>query len=127
MTTQRGRKSAASLAVVTSLPGQRPEPPAELTAEQAEEWRAVGATRRADWFSGNNQELLVAYCRHIVLTRRVSEQIDRFDPAWMADDDGLKRFDKLGAMLERHTRTIASLATRMRLTQQSRYDAKTAN
>src|SRR3712207_7035052 len=36
------------------------------------------------------------------------------------------RFDKLSAMLERHTRTTASLATRMRLTQQSRYSARGA-
>jgi hypothetical protein len=98
-----------------------------LTQEQAEEWRAVVGTKPADWFTRDNQAMMVDYCRHIVLGRRIAEQIDRFDPAWMADDEGLKRFDKLGAMLERHTRTIASLATRMRLTQQSRYNAQSAN
>lgn len=125
---QRGRKSSASLSVVQLAPGmRRPDPPAELTPEQAEEWRAIVGRMPADWFTRENQAMLVDLCRHVVIARRVSEQIDAFDPEWLADEEGLKRYDKLTSILERHTRTIASLSTRMRLTQQSRYNAAAAN
>jgi hypothetical protein len=48
---QRGRKSAESLAILAAVPGQRPEPPAELTAEQAAEWRAIVGRRPVDCFT----------------------------------------------------------------------------
>ena len=55
---QRGRKSAVALATVAVIPGQRPAPPAELTEEQAEEWRAIVATKPPEWF---NRELAGAF------------------------------------------------------------------
>lgn len=122
-----GRKSAAALAVVTQLPGQRPEPPADLTSEQAEEWRAVVGSEPADWFPRATHGMLADYCRSVVLARHVAAQINAFDMALIETEEGLKRFDKLSAILERHTRASASLATRMRLTQQSRYNALSAN
>lgn len=123
----RGRKSAAALAVVTALPGQRPEPPAELTDEQAAEWRAIVGRMPADWFTRETQPLLVQYCRHVVKARLVAQAINDFDPAWLADEDGLKRYDKLTQIAEREGRAMSSLATRMRITQQSRYNAAAAN
>jgi len=125
---ERGRKSAASFeVVVANLPGQRPEPQADLTQEQAAEWRAVVATKPADWFGRDTHAMLADYCRHVVLARRIAAEIEKAGGEWAASAEALKRFDKLGAMLERHTRTVASLATRMRLTQQSRYNAQSAN
>jgi hypothetical protein len=123
----RGKKSAASLSVVPVTPGQRPEPPADLNEKQADIWRSVVATKPADWFAPDSFPLLVAYCRAIVVHHSISEQIDSFDMAWLADDDGLKRYDKLASIQERQARLIASLATRMRLSQQSRYKAETAS
>jgi hypothetical protein len=49
----RGPKSAGDLATptVADLRGDaRPEPPADLTEEQAAEWRAVVERLPADWF-----------------------------------------------------------------------------
>ena len=48
---QRGRKSAESLVVVPAVLLQRPDPPAELSIEQAEVWRAYVADMPADWFT----------------------------------------------------------------------------
>lgn len=123
----RGRKSSASLAVVTALPGQRPEPPAELNEAQANEWRAIVGRMPADWFTRETQPLLVQYCRHVVKARLVAKAVDEFDPAWLADEEGLKRYDKLTQIAEREGRAMSSLATRMRITQQSRYNAAAAN
>ena len=48
---QRGRRSVASLAVVTPLPqDRRPAPPSELTAEQAAVWRDTVNAMPSDWF-----------------------------------------------------------------------------
>jgi hypothetical protein len=43
---QRGRKSAASLSIVSVLGNERPAPPDDLTEEEAEEWRAIVAVCR---------------------------------------------------------------------------------
>ena len=124
---KRGKKSAASLAVVQVLPGQRPEPPAELTEAQASVWRAVVQTKPADWFTDDTFPLLAAYCRHVVAARALSEAVDRFDMSLLADEEHIKHYDKLLAMRERETRAVLALARSMRLTQQSRYDAKRAS
>jgi hypothetical protein len=124
---QRGRKSAASLSAVTAIPGQRVLPPRELTEEQAEEWRAIVATKPAEWFNRDSQALLVDLCRHIVIARRVAEQIDSFPADHLPTEEGLTRYKKLGAMADRHSRVISVLASKMRLAPSSRYDAKTAN
>jgi hypothetical protein len=71
--------------------------------------------------------MLIQYCRHKVQSDLIAQQLEEFDPAWLVDDDGMKRFDKLGAMLERETRAINALLRSMRLTQQSLYNAKSAN
>lgn len=123
---RRGRKSAASLAVVTPLPGQRPEPPRELTKAQAAVWRAVVATKPADWFTEDTHPLLVKYCKHITTSCVLDQQIDEFPAHLLADEDGLKRYEALLRMRERETRAMTALARSMRLTQQSRYKAETA-
>lgn len=120
---QRGRKSAESLSAVASIPGQRPPPPAELTKEQAAEWRAIVATKPAEWFSRDTHALLVDLCRHIIMARRVAEQIDAFPLEQLSGEEGLERYKVLGGMAERHSRVIASLSTKLRITQQSRSDA----
>jgi hypothetical protein len=42
-----------------------------------------------------------------------------FERAWLADEDGLKRYDRLLAMAEGETRAASSLATRLRITRQA--------
>jgi hypothetical protein len=82
---QRGRKSAASLTVIGSSgieTVQRPEPPAELSEEQAAEWQAMVNRLSADWFPRETWPLLVQYCRHVVSARRVAQLIAR------AESDG---------------------------------------
>ena len=113
--------------MVRNLPGSRPEPPDELTAEQAEEWRVIVGRMPADWFTRETYPLLVDLCRHIVRARVIAGKIDDFDPEWLVTDAGAKTYDRLCAMGERETRMMASLATKMRLTQQSRYNAQSAS
>lgn len=118
----RGRISAAALSVVQTgvveiIP--RPKPPAELTAEQRDEWRAIVDRMPADWFPRETHALLADYCRHVVMARRIAQLIAQAEDGETFD---VIEYDRLGKMAERESRVIASLATKMRLTQQATYD-----
>jgi hypothetical protein len=120
--TKRGRKSGASLAIRPVTPietTQRPVPPDELSDEGAAEWREIVDRLPADWFTRETQALLVQYCRHVVAARHVSQliaaiqEVEKFD--FKAYHDALK-------MQQRESGILASLATKMRISQQSTYD-----
>jgi hypothetical protein len=119
----RGRTSSAELTVIAGNGVEtvrRPDPPAELSDEQAAEWTAIVSRMPADWFPRETHGLLAQYCRHVVAARRIAQLV----AAMEADDDGfdLGAYDKALKMQEREGRAISSLATRMRLTQQTTYD-----
>lgn len=123
---KRGRPSAASLAVARPGFAQRPEPPADLTEDQADEWRAIAARMPADWFPRETHGALAQYCRHVVRARFLAKEIERFKPEWLSDPDGMKRLEALSKMADRESRTILALARSMRLTQQARLRPETA-
>ncbi len=102
-------------------------PPKELTREQADEWRAVVGRLPADWFTRETHALLVAYCKHVSTHRLLSAEIDACDPAALATQDGFKRYERLLALRGRESRCLSALATRLRMTQQARYQPNTAH
>ncbi len=118
----RGRKSAAELGVIRGIP-QRPDAPAELTSEQAEEWREIVGRMPVDWFRREIHPLLCAYCRHICNARHIAGLIENARVADVADRKALTRYNRLLGMQERQSNALMGLATRMRLTNQSRYTA----
>ena len=124
---QRGRKSAASLAVVSAEVGApRATPPAGLTPAQRMVWLETVNSRPAEHFGPEHIPILESYCRHVVSARLLSEQIEDFDSEWLKDDAGLKRYDKLLAMHVRETGRVNEFARAMRLTQQSVYRGEKA-
>lgn len=118
---QRGRKSLASSQVQTIGIGatNRLQPPALLTDAQRDVWLQTVNDQPAEAFSDVHIPLLEMYCRHVVQARVIAEQLLSFDPEWLSDDDGLRRYDKLLAMQEREGRAASSLATRLRITRQA--------
>ena len=124
--TKRGRRSTASLSVVTTLPGSdRPQPPKELKEAQAAEWRAIVGRMPAGWFTRETHGLLIAYCRHRATFSVLSSRIDTLEREPCDEDVDL--YNKLLRMREREGRAMSSMATRLRLTQQARYNAKSAS
>lgn len=118
----RGRRSTADLAVIGASgieTVRRPEPPADLTDEQAAEWRAVVNRLPADWFPRETHGLLAQYCRHVVAGRRIQQLVSSIEAE---KDFDLVAYDRALKMQERESRCIASLATRMRISQQSKFD-----
>ncbi len=122
------RKSAASLAVVSAAgPLARLAPTAGLSQTERSLWLEVVNSKPAEWFGAEHAPLLLQYVKHAVNSRLVQSQLAEFDPAWLADEDGMKRYDRLLAMHDREGRAMTNLATKMRLTQQAQYNAQSAS
>lgn len=121
MKRKRGRPSAASLMTLANPADaleivERQKPPHDLTDEEIEVWHAVVSTMPADWFDRATVPILGQYCRHVVQARRLAELIEN-----ATSDPGLciKDYDRLLKMQQRESGAITSLATKMRITQQS--------
>ena len=108
----------AGLAAPVSAVHRLPAPRHMSDAEQSV-WCDVVNDQPASAFTPTHGPLLELYCRHIVHARILADELANFDRAWMADDDGLKRYDRLLAMSERESRAASSLATRLRITRQA--------
>ncbi|MBZ9710486.1 hypothetical protein LB543_27690 [Mesorhizobium sp. ESP7-2] len=119
----RGRKSSAALSVVIGSAGiaavGRPKPLAILTKEQAEVWSTIVNRLPANWFPAETHGLLAQYCRHTVAADRIATLIGNVD---RAKEVNVAEYVELLRAQERESRCIASLATRMRLSQQSTLD-----
>lgn len=119
---QRGRKSAASMAVAAVAAvttEKRLNPPLHMSDAERNVWLEVVNDQPASAFTPTHSPLLVQYCRHVVQASIIADELANFDRSWMADDDGLKRYDRLLAMQEREGRAASSLATRLRITRQA--------
>jgi hypothetical protein len=128
----RGKKSVAALSVIAPAgitAVQRPEAPADLTAEQAEEWLEVVNRMPADWFPRETHRLLVQYCCHVVQARYVAQMIGSLLTEESGDldfqkDNWLADYDRLLKMQEREGRAMTALARGMRMTQHSAHTNK---
>jgi hypothetical protein len=125
---QRGRRPAAAKAVVIHGGfGTRPEPPEDLTEKQAAIWRLIVSSEDANFFNtGALRGLLADYCRRRDAAEGVSQIINTFKPEWLKNSEGAKRYKDLLQMRDMEVRGATSLATKLRLTNQSRYNAITA-
>lgn len=122
----RGRKSIAELTIVTVTPGQRIEPPADLSEAEATYWRAVAATKPADWWKDDSAILLKAYCRAAVQHDAIASLIADMPARRLKTAKGFARYERLRKLQATTSGELTTLATKMRLTQQSRYTEKSA-
>ena len=125
---KRGRQSATEKEIESNVANfpqngvvDRPEAPQHLTIEQKKEWDAVVERLPADWFPRETQGLLEQYCRHKVSADKVAELVQNEQNKAYPD---IETLDRLLKMQEREGRALSSLATRMRITQQSTIDAE---
>src|SRR4051794_2412638 len=103
---QRGRKAAHLLAVpVIEAPSPSPDPPPGLTEPEQTLFTEIAAA--APHLRPSDAELLASYVQATLMSRRAAR-----------DPDGIDVWEKA-------TRLQVSLATRLRLTPQSRTDPKT--
>jgi len=119
-----GRKSAASLTVVAGRIDGRPQPPSDLTKDQRDIWDRTVGNEAADTFkTAALQQLLKEYCRHVASARKLAGMIEAMEAVNVSDLDD---YDKLLRMRDRETKALADKATKLRLTNQSRYTPQAA-
>ena len=119
---QRGRRSSDNVEVIAGNFGARPDPPPDMSPEEALIWRAVVATEPLEFFAtAVTRDLLKAFCRHQATADRVSGVINQFATTWLKRADGVHRFDDLTKMRDREARAALMTAVRLRLTNQSRF------
>lgn len=127
--TQRGRKSAAQIAVAAQVAPVvstlRLAPSPQLSDAEQIVWARVVNDQPASAFTEVNRDMLDMYCQHTVSAQVLDDEIKAFDREWLRDGDGLKRYDTLLKMREREVRSASSLATRLRITRQAMADPKT--
>lgn len=114
------RKSAAALSVTTGAPDARVAPPADLTEQETVLWREVVDSKPAEWFGEDSVPVLKEYVRAAVMCDRLAGLIDT------ALLEGKPTVGDLLLARDRESRRAANLATKLRLTQQSRYTPQAA-
>jgi len=85
-------------------------------------WRATVATKPIDWFAADSAPLLAEYVRAVAMCNALA---GRIDASLSGDDAGATKL--LLDMRDKESRRVASLATKLRLTNQSRYTPQAAN
>jgi hypothetical protein len=127
---QSGRKSAglvaAEMRVIDTRFEKRAEPPAGMPERQVAIWRDTVKSEPPKLFStGATRGMLQAYCRHRAIADEMSELIEAFDPAWLAEAKGQRRYEWLTKMVRVETKAAMEIATKLRLTNQSRWQSTT--
>jgi hypothetical protein len=117
-----GRKSAASLSVVAGTIDGRPKPPSDLTDFQRGVWERTVGSEAADTFrTAALQQLLAEYCRHVEMADWLEKSIQGCKDGGDLDD-----LVKLVRLRDCETKALADKATKLRLTNQSRYTPQAA-
>jgi hypothetical protein len=125
---QRGQKSANALAIADASVHlvQRPAPPESLTHSQRLHWVQISNALPAEWFGDENKALLTEYCRTLTTLEFLNKQIDYQESLHPEAVDPSAYFELLRRR-EGYVRISLSQATKMRLSQQSRYGARGAD
>lgn len=112
-----GRKSTASLSIVAGSIDGRPKAPGSLTKFQASLWDRTVANEASETFKTVAlQQLLIEYCRHVEMADWLEKSIQSCKAKGDLDD-----LVKLVRLRDCETKALADKATKLRLTNQSRY------
>lgn len=119
------RKSSAALSIVAGSIDGRPKAPDDLTEEQQAIWDRTVASEAADTFrTAALQQLLREYCRAVSTAAWLSRKVE------MAMRGELEltvhEFDALSRSRDREAKALGAFATKLRLTNQSRYTPQAA-
>jgi hypothetical protein len=120
---QRGYPSASSKGVSLRTPGRRPPPPSVLQPDEAAEWLQIVASLPPDFFPRETHPVLTQLCRLIASAHDVANAVQELSPS---NPDDLATFSRLVTLELQLSATIASLLTKLRCTNQSRYSTRTA-
>lgn len=116
------RRSTASLSVVPIGMPARLTPSNDLPEAQRALWLAIVESKPVEWFGEDSAPLLKEYVRAVTMCDLLEAQVQ----AAIAGGDSTEVKGYLD-MRDKESRRVASLATKLRLTQQSRYTPQAAS
>lgn len=106
---------------------ERPAPPDDMPEQQRAVWIATVNSEPVNWFQSQAQrDLLRMYCAAIASAHLVQQFIDTFPVATLATPNGTRHFNNLTRLRRDEVNSAVTLATKLRITNQSRYDRKLA-
>ena len=101
-----------------------PSAPRGLSRRQRALWRSIAASKPGSWWDGGSLPLLAALVAHLATLEQLQAQFDRLGD--LASPAALARLEQLSRLRDRESKAASSLATKLRLTQQSRYETRAA-
>ena len=104
------------------MSARRPAP-AHLSTQAQNEWHKVVNAMPPDWFTPETESTFERYCECVAEAAELQSMIEMIRPSILDDDKSLKTYRQLLRDKGEQTRLLASLATKMRLLQQSTYNA----
>ena len=117
----RGPKSTAQLATVTMMTKRPPPPSAALTADQSEIWKRLATAKPPEHFTADDLPMLAELCRAYDAADKLAVRIDKGIETYLAES-----LQKLTGMRDKESRRAMALATKLRMSAQSRYDKTVA-
>ena len=106
---------------------ERPKPPEDMNPAHAEIWNKTVRSEPVNWFQSQAQkDLLRMYCAAVYSAHLVQQFIDSFPIAMLSTPNGTRHYNNLSRLRRDETNSAVSLATKLRITNQSRYDRKLA-
>ncbi len=110
------RPSIEALSVVGVIPSALPPVPADLTEAEAALWSVVVESKPADWFGPDSYPVLKEYCRAASACDQLAPVVEKALQGGKAKD-----IREALALRDLESKRLAAIATKLRLTQQSRY------
>lgn len=128
---QRGRQANPETTGLTVIEGdfgrKRPEPPSTLTERQAAIWVETVEDEPLELFAtAATRDMLRDYCAARSTIDSLTDSINQFPESALKTVKGLQHFTGLCKTRDINIRSAATLATKLRMTNQSRYTEKTA-
>lgn len=115
---KRGRKSVASLAVMTPVSARRLPPPKDLQPAAAEHWRAVVGAWPPAHFSMKDAPLLEMLAK----TMAEADRLERM----LADADDIAQLKAMYGLLDKARARAAQCLRGLRITRQAQTDSRAA-
>ena len=115
------KPSSASLSVVPVVAMTRMAPPRGLSDDESRLWREVVDSKPVEWFQPDSAPLLTEYVRAVVMSGQLDIQVKA---ALVGSETG--ELKALLDMRDKESKRVVSIATKLRLTQQSRYTPQAA-
>lgn len=105
-------------------PAVYPTAPRTLSKRQRTLWRDICRSKPPAWWDAAALPLLAALVGHVETLEQLQAQFAKVGD--LASPDALARLQRLSVLRDRESKQVAMLSTRLRLTQQSRYEPRRA-